>query len=277
MSESERRFGRTHRRLECKSDPCKSDSHRRIGVPRTSPAWAPAAGVVTALLLGAVAGFMARPATAMSSASDELDAALRVKPRLDRGAEIFEMCAACHGQDGQGAADGSVPAIAGQTVPVLVKQIVEFRYDARLSIRMQHFVDHHHLTAPQELADIAAYVSSLPPRQPSSPREPAPPEPVPSSRGAGLFAGLCASCHGAHAEGDPAARVPRLSGQHREYLAEQLHDAAEGRRPSMSRDHARLLSRLSGDDLDVIAEYLAAVAPATPAAPGTAGSSVRLD
>ncbi|SRR5579875_27236 len=193
---------------------------------------------------------------AISETSQTLDDALRLEPRLDHGADTFDTCAACHGANGWGASDGSVPAIAGQSVPVLIKQIVEFRYDARHSIRMQHFTDRHHLATPQDVADVAAYIASLPPRQP-----PAVPKNPPAGQGASLFADFCASCHGQRAEGSAAKRVPRLAAQHVQYLQGQLHDAAEGRRPSMGRDHARLLAPLSRDDIDAIAQYLAGLAP----------------
>lgn len=209
-----------------------------------------ASGVVAALILAA---FTLVPvgSVGMSTEGETLEQALHLTPRIDHGSETFETCAACHGADGWGASDGSVPAIAGQSVPVLVEQIVEFREDARHSIRMHHFADRHHLATPQDLADVAAYIASLPPRQPA-PRE----QNSPTGHGASLYASFCASCHGRGAEGDPATRVPRLAAQHREYLEEQLHDAAEGRRPSMGRDHARMLNRLSGPDMDAIAAYL---------------------
>jgi len=212
--------------------------------------------ILTQVWLCAFALAATSQAVAMSSATEELDAALRLTPRLDHGAEIFDTCAACHGHDGHGATDGSVPAIAGQPVAVIIKQIVEFRYDARLNVRMQHFVDRHHLTAPQELADVAAYVSSLPPRQPA----PAGQSPA-AAHGASLYGSRCASCHGGYGEGNASARVPRLAGQRVEYLEEQLHDVAEGRRPSMQRDHARLLARWSAEDLDAVSQYLAQSAP----------------
>lgn len=43
-----------------------------------------------------------------------------------------------------------------------------------------------------------------------------------------------ASCHGATAAGDNLKRVPRLAGQHPEYLLAQFYDIAEGKRPSSS-------------------------------------------
>ena len=212
-------------------------------------------------LLGALAIMALAPAvcSALSTENAELQAALRATPRLDRGAEDFDTCAACHGRDGGGASDGTIPAIAGQHESVLVRQLIEFRHNARLNIRMQHFVDRHHLTDAQQLADVAAYVSSLPPRSVASGGAVAPPG------SAATYARRCRSCHGGSGEGDAAMHVPRLAGQHPEYLGEQLHDAAEGRRPSM-RGHTRLLAKLSTEEIDGLAVYLANLGPTRGAA-----------
>lgn len=212
--------------------------------------------LVAALILTGLASLAPEGAHALSTANAQYEEALRLTPRIDHGAKLFELCAACHGRDGQGAADGSVPGIAGQSVPVLLNQLIEFRYDARHSIRVQGFMAHHPL-APQGLADVAAYVNSLPPREPT----PGPAAPR-SVHGEALFSRLCSRCHGLRGEGDPASRVPALAGQHPEYLLEQLHDAAVGERPSMERDHARLLKGLSADDIAALAAHLAALAPA---------------
>lgn len=216
--------------------------------------------IPTAVLAAMMASFLGplgpTNAVGMSTQSETFEEAMHVRPHIDHGTEIFETCAACHGTDGWGASDGSVPAIAGQSAPVLIKQVIEFRYDARHSIRMQHFTDRHHLTTAQDLADVAGYIATLPPRQPP-PRD----RSAQTGQGAGLYASFCASCHGRNAEGNPRMRVPRLAAQHPEYLGEQLHDAAEGRRPSMGRDHARLLGHLSRSDIDALVEYLAAEPP----------------
>jgi cytochrome c553 len=55
-----------------------------------------------------------------------------------------------------------VPAIAGQHFRVIVKQLVDYRHDKRWDIRMEHFTDRHLLAGPQDLADIAGFVSRLP-------------------------------------------------------------------------------------------------------------------
>ena len=208
-----------------------------------------------ALALAVTATLVPSPARAVSTANETYAAALRLRPHTEHGAQLFELCTACHGADGAGSADGSVPAIAGQYVPVLIKQLIEFRSDSRHSIRVQGFLSHHRL-APQDLADVAAYVSSLAPRQPPDSLQ------APHSQhAADLFQNHCAGCHGPQAEGNSSARVPRLAGQHSEYLIRQMRDAAEGARPSMNGDHSRLLAQLSVDDLSTVSEYLAAIRP----------------
>jgi cytochrome c553 len=220
-----------------------------------------------ALSMGVLLGvlLLAPRAWAISTADGELQAALRATPDLGHGAKSFETCAACHGPDGGGAPDGSVPAIAGQHRSVILKQLIDFRHDKRINIRMQHFVADDHLAGAQSLADVAGYVASLAPRSPAPPSASA----TTLTTGRDSYGRLCQSCHGPRAEGDGATRVPRLAGQHIEYLSEQLDDAAEGRRPSMARDHAQTLQRLDRAELGALAAYLASLTPQ--AAPASSG------
>jgi len=91
-----------------------------------------------------------------------------LEPNLQRGAELYETCAACHGPDGRGTDDGEIPAIAGQHGSVLLKQLTDFRHEQRWNERMQNFTDRHHLPGAQELTDVAAYVAQLPRFPPSA-------------------------------------------------------------------------------------------------------------
>ena len=77
-----------------------------------------------------VAG-LSTAAQGVSALRQELTEAQRSKPNLDRGAELFETCAACHGPDGGGTRDGQVPRIAAQHRSVLIKQLVDYRHDRR--------------------------------------------------------------------------------------------------------------------------------------------------
>jgi cytochrome c553 len=200
---------------------------------------------------------VALPVSGAENAAAELEAVFRRTPDLDQGRQLYEVCAACHGDVGRGADDGSVPAVAGQHYRVIAKQLVDFRFDRRWDIRMEHFADRHRLRGPQEIADLAYFVSSL--ERPSQPRSSSPEL---LTRGAGIYFDRCESCHGPIGEGDDARMIPRLAGQNSDYLLRQFYDAADGRRPNMGGAHARLLSKLERDELVGVADYLSRLMPA---------------
>ncbi|MGH8286587.1 MAG: c-type cytochrome [Steroidobacteraceae bacterium] len=191
-----------------------------------------------------------------SDARREFQAVLSRTPDVERGAQLFETCAACHGRDGGGVSDGTVPAIAGQHYRVIVKQLVDFRHDRRWDIRMEHFVDRHRLPEPQQLADLASFVSQM---QRTS--HPGRVDPELLGRGASVYFVQCESCHGPIGEGDADDVVPRLAGQHSDYLIRQFYDAVEGRRPNMDGEHARRLAKLDRDEIVGIADYLSRLTP----------------
>jgi cytochrome c553 len=181
----------------------------------------------------------------------EYAAVLHARADSVQGELLFLTCAACHGSDGAGVSDGSVPALAGQHFRVLASELVDYRHDRRWDLRMQHFSDEHHLKDAQDIANVASYISGLPLR----------PAPVLTDgefvqHGAQVYARLCVSCHGAMGQGDDLQRAPRLAGQHYEYLLRQMHDAVEGRRPNFPRDHIRLLEHFERADFVGVADYL---------------------
>lgn len=201
-----------------------------------------------------VAALVPLLARGVSTSRQEFVEALHSTPNLDRGAALFDTCAACHGTSGAGTRDGAIPRIAGQPVAVIVKQLVDFRYDRRWNQRMEHFTDQHHLADAQALADVAAYANNL--RIHTAPG-------VGSGehidQGAAVFAQQCRSCHGRSGEGNQKNQIPQLAGQHYEYLVRQMHDAIEGVRPNFPAAHVRLLARLQGEDIAAVADYLSRV------------------
>lgn len=191
------------------------------------------------------------PAAAAAGPANELQTALAARPDAARGAQLYGTCAACHGVDGGGVADGSIPAIGGQPQRVIVKQLVDFRRSQRLDIRMEHFADRRHLPDAQDLADVAAHVEGLV-------------RGVPVGIGSGVALGAgasawftaCESCHGATGQADSERLLPRLAGQHAAYLERQLFDSAAGRRPNMTKIHRRLLAGFTAEQIPAIADYL---------------------
>jgi cytochrome c553 len=197
-------------------------------------------------------------ALAAATAQQEIQDALAVKPSLDRGAALFETCAACHGRSGTGTSDGDIPSIGGQHFKVIVRQLVQFQRGGRWDIRMSHFADQHHLTGAQAIADVAAYASSLP--HPAWAKTGTGPGAF-VDRGEGIYAQRCAGCHGRTAQGNSGAGVPQLAGQHYEYLRRQIYNAIDGERPGLAPSHASLLKPLEHDDIEGVADYLSRLPP----------------
>jgi cytochrome c553 len=200
----------------------------------------------------------AAPSANAAAARAEFLAAARLTPNLENGAKLFETCAACHGADGKGASDGSVPAIAGQHGSVLLKQIVDFRYDQRWDERMKNFTDRHHLATAQDVTDVAAYASKLT-------RFPMMSDSIGDGaflrEGASVYFRVCEACHGPLGQGDVLRLRPRLAGQHYEYLLKQLVQTASGYRPGMDPEHVARLRALTPEQIRGVADYLSRVSP----------------
>ena len=195
--------------------------------------------------------------------SDELRRALAATPDVGRGAELFAGCVACHGRDGGGETNGTVPRIAGQHAAVLAKELVDFRSRRRWDLRMEQVASGHRFKGAQDVADVAAYVAALRPDLPAATGDG-----EYLQRGASAYIRVCAGCHGASGQGSGgAAAVPRLADQHAPYLLRQMQESATNGRPNMAASHVAVLRTLSYEDFVGAADYLsrirARVQPAT--------------
>lgn len=144
-----------------------------------------------------------------------------------RGAEIFDLCAQCHGPAGGGQKLALAPAIAGLPQWYSLPQLNNFRSGARGmnpddvgGLRMHPMS----LALKQEtdVSDVSAYVATL-----------AETNPVPTvqggdaQRGAQRYA-LCAACHGANGTGNEQMKAPRLVGTNDWYLVSALQKFKAG-------------------------------------------------
>ena len=192
------------------------------------------------------------------AAIKEFRAAIDLTPNLDHGAKLFESCAECHGKDGGGSPDGTIPVIAGQHVSVLVKQLVDFRHERRWDVRMQGAARHPELQDSQDLLDVAAYAESL--TRPA-PRELGTTDAATRQEGRRIYYRDCERCHGRLAEGDLRTMVPRLAGQNFRYLRYQFIDVAYRQRLGMDEAHIKRIRALSESDLAAVAAYLSQLTP----------------
>jgi len=196
----------------------------------------------------------ALPAASMASdvVEQEFSTAIHARPSQMHGEALFnDTCIACHGPDGAGQPDGSVPSIAAQHSRYIIRQLVDYRHGRRWDLRMEHSTGPRRLVNGQDIADVAAYVSRLPP-----------PTAVDigngelATSGQLIYARACAPCHGNSGAGDDTSGVPRLAGQHYSYLLRQMIDAMQGQRPEFPREHSMLLQRLERNDLIGLADFL---------------------
>jgi cytochrome c553 len=190
-------------------------------------------------------------AEAASSFQSELNGVLRRKPDLVAGEQQYlASCSGCHGEAGLGQPDGWAPRLAGQRYAVIASELVGYRRGRRSDVRMQEKASGHVLPEAQHIADVAAYAAQLAggaaAQGPGNALE----------LGEQLYAKRCRSCHGEDALGNDRSVVPRLAAQNYAYLARQLRDFVEGRRPVAARDHLQQLKSLDRDQLTGLADYL---------------------
>ncbi|HEY7377475.1 MAG TPA: c-type cytochrome [Steroidobacteraceae bacterium] len=220
----------------------------------------------TLIITGSVLALVARQLAAetptfaenTAAAIGEFRAALALTPDLGHGRQLYDTCAACHAADGRGTRDGTVPAIAGQHVSVLVKQLVDFRHDRRWDERMQNFSSTHHLQDAQDVLDVASYAESLR-RWP--PLEGGTGDGKSLQRGANEYFIRCERCHGPLGEGELRRMRPRLAGQHYEYLLKEMTQTAAGERPGMDAEHVKRIKALTTEERQGIADYLSRLSP----------------
>jgi cytochrome c553 len=177
--------------------------------------------------------------------------ALELKGDAVAGEEAYEVCSACHLPSGAGRPDGTFPQLAGQHATVLIKQIADIRAGRRDNPIMYPFAKT--LVDPQELANVAAYIQTLPiPRD--NGRGPGGPERL--ALGQKLYKRDCTVCHGQEGEGSEAKFYPVLAGQHYEYMLRQVRDIQALRRRNANPDMVKVVKTYSDDELQAVVDYM---------------------
>jgi cytochrome c oxidase subunit 2 len=150
------------------------------------------------------------------------------------GAAQHAVCAACHGQQGEGLQALNAPKIAGQEPWYLRRQLNAYKS----GVRGTHPEDlYGQQMAPMvaTLADDAAVENVIAHIQ-SFPDNPSP-QTIDGNvaNGERLYA-VCAYCHGGDAQGIQAINAPRMAGMTDWYLARQLENFRSGVRGGHAQD-----------------------------------------
>lgn len=156
-------------------------------------------------------------------------------PGPERGRVLFETCAPCHGESGEGNQEYGAPAIAGLDDWYLQTQLEHFRSGVRgahpedtAGLRMRPMVQT--LREDADLESVVAYVAAMPGADPAPALSGGSAE-----RGRAVYA-TCAECHGANGRGDRARGAPDLTGASDWYLLTQLSNFKAGIRGADPRD-----------------------------------------
>ena len=165
-------------------------------------------------------------------------------------------CAACHGQNGIGTAPEN-PSLAGQVPGYIATQLKMFKLGAnggRENAIMSGMVA---TLSEQDMADIDAYYSSLPPHMGSitpEQEETALAGRVVYRAGYDEFSiPACMGCHGPSGSGI-APHYPRLSGLSKEYLESQLLAYKSGQRKHLMM--SPIAYPLSAQQIEELAVYI---------------------
>lgn len=176
--------------------------------------------------------------------------ALAAPPKL-----ALQLCAACHGRDGNG--PPSAPRLAGQQADYIAQQLDWMRLGQRED-GGAHKLVWDTLKSDADIQAIAHYFAAQSP----APHPAKPADPALLAAGRKLYtegnlavgAPPCFTCHGEQGEGGSAA--PRLAGQHAGYLAERMK-VSDQPQPPARMEMQEILKTLSPDDIKALLAYLA--------------------
>ena len=163
------------------------------------------------------------------------ETATRVAGNADVGAAQYGVCAACHGQQGEGLAALNAPKIAGQEDWYIRKQLQNYRE----GVRGAHDDDVYGkqmapmaatLATEAAVENVIAHIQTFP----DNPAE----QTVTgdAARGERTYT-YCAYCHGNNAEGLQTMNAPRMAGMTDWYLQRQLVNFRDGVRGQHPRDY----------------------------------------
>ncbi len=189
-------------------------------------------------------------------AKAEYDEVMSLTPSVERGRNVYVVCAVCHRPEGWGTVEGSYPQIAGQLRTVIIKQLADIRARNRDNPMMYPFAVPRILGSAQEIADVAAYVAQLPmtPENGLGPGDDL-------AHGRDLYATHCAKCHGERGEGNDEDHIPAIAGQHYEYLVRQFDLIRIGRRKNADSKMVKQIKGFSQRDESAVLDYTSRLRP----------------
>ena len=164
-------------------------------------------------------------------------------------------CAGCHGADGN-SANPSWPKLAGQHADYIAKQLADFKAGKKRSDPLM--AGQVAGLSSQNMADLGAYYATKTGSQGGADKKLA-------AAGAKLYRGgnkkkgvaACIACHGPTGAGNPAAKFPKLSGQHAAYVEKAMKDFRSGKRTNdANKMMQNIAEKMSDKEIKAVASYI---------------------
>jgi cytochrome c553 len=166
---------------------------------------------------------------------------------VEAGRQKAAACVACHGPDGNSTVP-LFPILAGQTARYTYLQLRDFQDGRRHDALMDPFAAN---LSRQEMFDLAAFFAAQKPRATTFN-----PDREKAARGEKKAAEtLCTMCHLRAFMGQN--EIPRVAGQHYEYIVKQMRAFKSGDRANDAGTMASVSKTLSEEDIDDLGHYLA--------------------
>ena len=176
---------------------------------------------------------------------------------IDKGKELSASCAACHGDNGI-SVNPVWPKLAGQNPKYLASQLYEFRKGAEGNRNNAVMYGIAVTLSDSDIEDLSAYYASLKSNVGLT-------QDKYLELGRDMYRGgnmdtkiqACISCHGPNGQGNYAAAIPMLSGQHSQYTYQQLKNFQSSVR---SNDYNKMMRnivhRMTDEEMKAVASYI---------------------
>ncbi len=176
---------------------------------------------------------------------------------IEKGKEKSATCAACHGSAGV-SMNPEWPKLAGQHAKYLETQLYEFQKGPDGSRNNAIMYGIALALSKEDIEDISAYYASLDVSIGLT-------DDAFLKDGQNIYRGgnmeykiqACMACHGPNGQGNSLAGIPSLSGQHSEYIYQQLKKfQSTDRANDYNKMMRNIASRMSDKEMKAVAKYL---------------------